>query len=158
MTDLQQYGLALSAAFVLAILSGRREIVMSACVVIASWAAWCLYILATGDYEPWKWGIFVDTLAVAALLKLPSCKVRVVISALFAAQVMTHIAYGAVLLWKGSADSVAYMTNLDVTGWAQLAIVGGWGGGVIGRRFVHRWRRRYLLRYSANVGRVGTSQ
>ena len=153
-----EYGFALAAMMALTLLSRRWEIMLSGLVVVASWAAWCIFILATGDYEPWYAGIVVDGVAIAVLLRAPSCKTRAVISALFAAQVAAHIAYGIVLWWAGDADWQAYYTQTQVAGWAQLLIVGGWGGGVAWRRIVDRGRRHHLLGHRAHSRDMGAGQ
>lgn len=154
-----EYGLALGAALVLALLSERREIVWSAAIIIASWALWCLFILVTGDYEPWYWGILIDGLAIMALtwrgFNPPPGRFRAVIAALFTTQIVYHVAYGFVALQFGNADWEAYYMQTQVTGWAQLLIVGGWGGGVAWRRIVDRGRRRHLLGNRAHYRDIG---
>lgn len=152
------YGLALSGVLLLALLSRKSEIMFAGLVVLASWLAWCGSIIVTGDYEPWYCGIVIDSLAMCALLKLPSCKGRAAVAALFGAQVAAHVAYGSVLWLAGTADWQAYSTHLDVTGWLQLIIIGGWGGGLVWRRFVHWGRRRNLLGYRTHSGDLGAGR
>lgn len=150
-----EYGFALAGMLALALLSRRWEIMLSGLVVTASWAAWCIFILATGDYEPWYWGIVIDGAAIALLLRSPSCRVRAVLAALFTTQIVYHVAFGFVTLRFGNADWEAYYTQTQVTGWAQLLIVGGWGGGATWRRIVDRGRRHHLLGHHAHSRDMG---
>lgn len=150
-----EYGLALSCMILMAMLSRRREVILSAVVVMASWVAWCLFIVVTRDYEPWYWGIGVDAIAIAALLSAPSCRIRSIIAAIYTTQIAAHIAYGGVLMWTGAADWQSYYTQTQLTGWAQLLIVGGWGGGIFLRRIMSDRRGRHLQRHRAHSRDMG---
>lgn len=142
------YAIALACVMILAVLSGRRDIIASMIVVTASWMAWCLFILATEVYEPWQWGIVIDAAAAAALLRNPSSRPKAILAAAFITQIAAHIAYGTIMLTTGSADYEAYYTQTSLTGWAQLLICGGWAGGSILRRIVP-WRRLFHVSGSA---------
>lgn len=150
-----EYGLALGVAMALAVWSGRREIAMSAIVIAGVWAAWCLFIMATGDYEPWYWGIIIDGAAIRVLLHSPSCRVRATLASLFVMQIAAHVAYGAVLISMGAADWQSYYIQTQLTGWAQLLVIGGWGGGVVLRRIVRDWRSGHARRYQAHHRDMG---
>ena len=150
-----EYGLALGCMMILSALARRWEVMLSAIVVTATWAAWCLFILLSKDYEPWYWGIFIDAVAIGFLLRAPSCRIRAVIAALYTTQVGAHIAYGGVLMWTGAADWQSYYTQTQITGWAQLLIVGVWGGGIFLRRIMSDWRGRHLQRHRAHPRDLG---
>jgi len=150
-----EYGFALAGMLALALLAKRWEVMLSAMVVAGVWAAWCLFILATGVYEPWYWGIFIDATAIGLLLRAPSCRIRAVIAALYTTQVGAHVAYGGVLIWTGAADWQSYYTQTQITGWAQLLIVGGWGGGLVLRRIMSDRRGSHLQRHIAHSRDLG---
>lgn len=124
-----EYAIGLVILAILAVLTGRREIVSSAMVVALSWTAWCGFILATEIYEPWHFGILLDSAAAWFLLRNPSSRMKALLGSIFTVQVSMHVAYACVLMVSGSADYDSYYNQLSVTSWLQLFIAGAWAGG-----------------------------
>lgn len=150
------YGYALCGMMILAFLSGRLEIILSALVVASSWFAWCMFIMATKIYEPWHFGIALDSAAAWFLLRTPSSRPKSILGAFFTLQIAMHVAYAAVLWWSGTADHEGYYRQLSLTSWGQLLIAGAWAGGSAARRV--RFFRRVVspLRHKAHNSNMGS--
>lgn len=149
------YAIAVFVVMALAVLSMKREIITSMMIVAATWGAWCLFIMATENYEPWQLGIAIDGAAAWYLLRHPSSRPKSVLAAIFCVQVAMHIAYGTVLLTAGAADWQAYYAQTSMTSWAQLLVVGGWAGGHLLRRIVPVRRRVPLLGHRSDSRDMG---
>lgn len=134
----EAYGWALAICGVL-IIAARNSSVLLYAVLASNWCAWSLFITLTGIYEPWQFGIVVDSAAMLVLLHRPSNRIRAILAASYCIQVAMHIAFGLVVMTRGVSDVDLYANWLGYIGWAQLSLVGGHAGGGIWRRVRHRW-------------------
>jgi len=137
------YAIACAIMCALAWMSRDRFAVMGACIVAGNWMAWTGFIQATGIYEPWHFGIAIDTIAAGLLLYQPSSRPKSILAGLFVVQIAMHVAYGMAEMTTPTPDNLAYYTNLSLVGWLQLFAVGVWAGGDIGGRVLHNWRVRH---------------
>jgi hypothetical protein len=142
------YAIAIIAAGALTLTAKRLDVAFGWCAIFFSWAAWCCFIIVSGIYDPWYAGIIFDGATVVALQRHPSSQMKAVLSAIFLVQILEHITYGGVILFRGSADRAAYLAHLSYTGWAELLVLGGWAGGSTWRRFM---RGRHLVRPPINT-------
>lgn len=129
-----EYAIGVCLAGVLAYSLRSHDMSDGFLAVAASWLAWCLFIVATGIYEPWHFGILIDSCAAWWLLRHPSSRMKSVLASIFLVQIAMHIAYGGNILLRGSADWEAYYSQTQFTGWMQLLIVGVWGIGLLAGR------------------------
>lgn len=155
MTAFEAYGWTLAAIGLVALTARNRNVTMSYSVVASNWCAWSAFILATGAYEPWQFGIAVDGLAMTVLLFYPSNRIRAVLAATYCAQVAMHIAFGLLTMSRGVHNVDIYANWLGYIGWAQIALVGGHGGAGIWHRVHFNGALRYprgAVSHSANIG------
>jgi len=134
------FACALAFVAVVAGLSRDRVAILGANILVGIWMLWSGFIMATGIYEPWHFGIVIDGLAAWLLLRAPSCRPRTVLAALYCVQIAMHIAYGIVVL-TAAPDYRAYYDRLKIIGWLQLFLVGGWS---IGSLWLRLLRARHI--------------
>lgn len=121
---------------------------------IAYWVN-TLFVLRTEVYDPWLFFIISDFVAAWAVLYQPAGRVQSVIGGLILTQIMVHFLYGASKFFNPETVSAdAYLQILDVLGFLQLILLGGWAGGhwiAVAYRAVCR-RRAHHSRAARRIG------
>lgn len=106
-------------------LTRNSGIMLSAGVLAGVWMLWSGFIVATDNYEPWQWGIFLDGVA-AFILTLPGAsRQRALIAALYWVQISIHVSYGWVTLNSPYPPYEIYTWAIDGLAVLQILFVGG---------------------------------
>lgn len=112
-------------------LTRNGDIMLSAGVLAGVWMLWSGFIFATGNYEPWQWGIFLDGVA-AFILTLPGAsRQRALIASLYWVQISIHVSYGWVTLNSAHPPHEIYTAAIDFLAVLQIFFVGGHAGYVL---------------------------
>lgn len=115
----------------------------TALVLFFNWLVNTLFVLTTQVYDPWAFFLAVDALSAMVLLYQPAGRVQAVVGGLYMAQIMTHGIYGACKNFAAPSLSVDnYLQILDMLGFVQLILLGGWAGGHWVRVAYRAWHRR----------------
>lgn len=102
----------------------RQEAAGTAVVLLVNWALLSVVVWATGERFPWPMFTVVDYLSGLAIFALYTSKWQKAIIAIYAAQCVCHAAFGYSSQSRAAQDT--YWWTLTLTGWAQLAVLGGW--------------------------------
>lgn len=144
------YGAAFAAIGAVVWIARERTLTHATLVLLASWLMWCGVIMFTSGlttlgllphhHYPWYAGIGIDAFAAWSLFRDPTNRIKATIAAIFCVQIAMHMAFGAVMMLRGSADGELYAQNLSITGWIELLLLGGWSIGRAGGRLYRLWR------------------
>lgn len=95
-----------------------------------------------GWTDAWPVNIPLDALTAVVILIRPAGRWQSALGVTYCIQIVMHIGYGALLTLKMGADAMAYYTQLTGVAFLQLAILGGWGIDLWGRRVSGRGAHR----------------
>jgi len=137
----------IAMALILPLMAGRQRIRTWGAMIVASFAAWAMPTAPMPAY------IAIDLLAGALVLIAPAGFAQRLIGLLFACMVMFHAGFLFSIWWHHYTPSVdLYLAAQKWVGWAQWAVLLGWG-------LVDAWeylagRLRPRRREMASAGRI----
>lgn len=114
---------ALLALLILALWK-RQEAVGTAVVLLINWALLTTLVWVIGERFPWPMFVTVDYLCGLAVFAMRTTRWQSAIIAIYAVQCICHAAFGYSSHSRQAQDN--YWWTLTLTGWAQLAVLGGW--------------------------------
>ncbi len=114
-------------------LIGGARLMGTAAVLLGNYAA-CWVVANYGDTaQPWLCFLLMDYVSALILLaSWPPSRWQLAIAALYALQIVAHGAFA--LTGPDPWSSYHYWHTLNVTAWAQLAVMAVWGAYELGRR------------------------
>lgn len=111
-------------------------------VLMVNWLLQVAMIKATDEQFPWMFFLVVDYISALSVYGISNRRWGWGVIVLYVAQIVCHAAYGIAEYRHGTnlqAAQYHYWWALTYTGWAQLAMVGGWMvHDIVGRRFCAR--------------------
>jgi hypothetical protein len=156
MLDLPAYMLGLFGVLALVGLAAERfeecrePLLRTGASVLGCWLAGVVYVQTTDDYTPWHFNIFIDALAASVIMLHPAGRLQGAIGLLYFGQIAWHTAFGIQILSGNMPDALFYYNAITWVAWAQLAVLGAWGGGIL---YGSRVR---TVRHSRNAPRTRT--
>jgi hypothetical protein len=148
MTDLPAYAGGLLTMLVVVGFTAHRftnerwQLARVALAIFLNWLAGASYVIATENYTPWHFSIFIDALAAFAVMWQPAGRVQGFIGLFYLLQIAGHTAFGVRRLFGLGADPLYYYDAITFVAWAQLLAMGVWSGGLWGRSLFRRLRDR----------------
>lgn len=110
----------------------RWSVAGTLAVLLTNWCVQVAVIEVTGEQFPWLIFVVVDYLSAIAIIAFWSTRWQLGAAAIYALQIVCHAAF--VLSSRSDPARLHYWWALTLTGWAQLAIAGGWLiHGMVGR-------------------------
>lgn len=144
MIDPYVYGLiaiiALTGITALFRRADRWQLLRTVGAISLCWLIGYAHAQSTMNYQSWQFNILLDTLTALAIMWRPASNWQGYIGALYCLQIAMHIGYGIRQLAGGPTDDVQYYDWITAVAWLQLAVAGGWSGGIWRRSVVGRWR------------------
>lgn len=155
--NLPAYVTGLSFTVLLALLLGRKRadrgaLWRCAAVIAVNWVLGTAFVTLTANYDPWEYNMFIDSVAMAVVLRHPAWRAQAAIGLLYIVQICCHIAYGGRELLGYPNDAIFYYDALTIIAWAQLLVLGGWACGVgWATAAIGRWPYRHASWRAAHL-------
>lgn len=107
---------------------GDREGAQSSAILFANWAACAGFWYLTGEATEWlALAAFDYVAALALILFVPFRRPVIMLVAIYAAMLLSHVAYGSGRLLGFTLGAHQYFATLTALAWAQMLVLGGWG-------------------------------
>lgn len=125
--------------------TGIFNMLRTALALLAAWAVKSAAVYASGIFDLWLFFMIVDAAAAWVVLYHPAGRIQSIIGGLILAKFMVHGIYGLSKFFNPeSVDGFAYIHLLDIVGFLELGLLGGWAGGRGISALHSRYRRRRL--------------
>ena len=130
------YGAMLSVLWLISFALEGKIMIRTTFALLANWAAHIAYWYATKDPTPYFFSLGVDIATAVIILTRPAGRMQATIGWTLLAQIMIHFAYAFHILTGGYVAEAEnrYWAMLDWIALCQIALVGGWWVGGMGRR------------------------
>lgn len=130
------YGGLLWVVLMVSLLTEGRFMIRTTLALLANWAAHMVYWVVSRDPTPYFFSIVVDVMTAVIILSRPAGRMQAMIGWTLLIQIMLHFAYAFHLKTGGYVvqAELRYWQWLDWIALGQIALVGGWWLGGLGRR------------------------
>lgn len=118
------FALTILALFIVSAIRGDGRMTGTATILGINWLVEVGAVNLTGERFPWMLFLTVDYLSALGILGFAAGRWQAAIIGIYATQIVCHAGYG--LSSEGLWAQYRYYWALTYTGWAQLAVLGGW--------------------------------